>query len=320
MALGGLKNFFGLGAGPKSNFTSGQELNRIEDLYNRYNINSPFGSRTFTKDAEGRAVLNINETPEQKRIRELQQSIGMNTLGSQAPTLEDFASRGRATQDAIYQSALMQLRPELDRQNSRLQQDLANRGIGLGNVAYTRANQDLARNTGEQLNQLSLQALLASYQQQAQDLQLAEQQRAYRLAEAGGALAGINTSLFGNVANINAANNITQQEGAQNAYNISRFQDMQARRNATINESMKGGANAITAALASSDINLKENIKNIGKKNGFNIYEFNYIGNPDKYIGVMAQEVQEIMPDAVVEKDGFLAVDYGKIGVNFIKL
>jgi len=66
-----------------------------------------------------------------------------------------------------------------------------------------------------------------------------------------------------------------------------------------------------------SDRRLKENIKNVGKENGFNIYEFNYINNPQKYIGVMADEVKEILPAAVGEQNGYMTVDYSLIGVEF---
>jgi hypothetical protein len=72
---------------------------------------------------------------------------------------------------------------------------------------------------------------------------------------------------------------------------------------------------AQTAALA-SDIRLKENIKAVGSKNGFNIYEFNYIGDPQKYSGVMAQEVEKVRPDAVTIINGFLHVFYDAIGLK----
>lgn len=71
-------------------------------------------------------------------------------------------------------------------------------------------------------------------------------------------------------------------------------------------------------SLAASDERLKQDIKLIGQENGHNIYEFAYKADPDKkFIGVMAQEVQKTNPDAVEEINGYLAVDYDKIGVNF---
>lgn len=74
---------------------------------------------------------------------------------------------------------------------------------------------------------------------------------------------------------------------------------------------------AKVGAAAASDRRIKENIVHIGEENGYPIYEFNYLGAPDKrFIGVMAQDVQEIMPEAVVEQDGILRVYYDKIGVT----
>jgi len=45
---------------------------------------------------------------------------------------------------------------------------------------------------------------------------------------------------------------------------------------------------------------------------------FSYNGSDRAYVGVMAQEVQQVMPQAVVrERDGYLRVYYDKIGVKF---
>jgi len=77
-------------------------------------------------------------------------------------------------------------------------------------------------------------------------------------------------------------------------------------------------AGTIASIRAASDQRLKENIEYVGAQNGHNIYEFSYKDMPSKrYRGVMAQEVLETHPEAIYEKDGFLSVDYGKIGVNF---
>ncbi len=72
-----------------------------------------------------------------------------------------------------------------------------------------------------------------------------------------------------------------------------------------------------TAAMAMSDINLKEDINYIGKENGYKIYDFKYKGKDGHYRGVMAQEVLEINPEAVVTINGHLAVNYDKIGIEF---
>lgn len=66
-----------------------------------------------------------------------------------------------------------------------------------------------------------------------------------------------------------------------------------------------------------SDKELKENIELIGESKGFPLYEFNYIGNDKRYRGVMAQDVIKIRPDAIGHRDGFMTVDYEKLGIPF---
>ena len=70
-----------------------------------------------------------------------------------------------------------------------------------------------------------------------------------------------------------------------------------------------------------SDIRLKTDIVPLARlANGYQLYRFRYKGNDHTaYVGVMAQEVQEVEPDAVIsDREGFLSVDYGRIGVKFM--
>lgn len=70
-----------------------------------------------------------------------------------------------------------------------------------------------------------------------------------------------------------------------------------------------------------SDRRLKQNIKFLRKEGPFNIYSFSYIKDPNViYEGVMADEVQKIMPEAVEEFGGFLAVNYNMIGQQMREL
>ena len=63
-----------------------------------------------------------------------------------------------------------------------------------------------------------------------------------------------------------------------------------------------------------SDRRLKTNVRKIDTRaDGLNVYEFNYVWGGPKQIGLMAQEVREVYPDAVSERDGYLLVDYGKV-------
>lgn len=63
-----------------------------------------------------------------------------------------------------------------------------------------------------------------------------------------------------------------------------------------------------------SDVRLKTNIVKIGtRSDGLNVYEFDYVWGGPRQVGLMAQEVLNVYPDAVAEVDGYLTVDYAKV-------
>ncbi len=67
-----------------------------------------------------------------------------------------------------------------------------------------------------------------------------------------------------------------------------------------------------------SDVRLKEDVRRIGTTVfGLPLYHFKYLGKPETYEGVMAQEVLQVMPDAVsVGADGYYRVNYGALGTS----
>jgi Protein of unknown function (DUF3300) len=68
-----------------------------------------------------------------------------------------------------------------------------------------------------------------------------------------------------------------------------------------------------------SDARLKHDISLLGRlDDGLGFYRFVYNGGGKAYVGVMAQEVQSVRPDAVVRgADGYLRVYYDKLGLKF---
>jgi hypothetical protein len=84
------------------------------------------------------------------------------------------------------------------------------------------------------------------------------------------------------------------------------------------NSGNTAGAILGLGAAMLSDRRVKENIVEIGRyQNGLPMYEFNYIGDSVRYRGVMAQDVKETFPEAIVEtKDGIMAVNYAKLGLS----
>ncbi len=68
-----------------------------------------------------------------------------------------------------------------------------------------------------------------------------------------------------------------------------------------------------------SDIALKHDVVLLGRlHNGLGFYRFSYNGSNRAYVGVIAQEVASVMPQAVVRgRDGYLRVFYDKLDVPF---
>ena len=58
----------------------------------------------------------------------------------------------------------------------------------------------------------------------------------------------------------------------------------------------------------------------IGKRSdGLSLYRYRYLWSETEYVGVMAQEVASVEPDAVHRgADGWLRVDYSKLGTRLM--
>src|SRR2546423_7876727 len=84
--------------------------------------------------------------------------------------------------------------------------------------------------------------------------------------------------------------------------------------------SVRGVARRTTRRVVRrSDMMLKHDIILLGHlDNGLGFYRFSYNGSDKAYVGVMAQEVQTVMPAAVLRgSDGYLRVFYDKLGLKF---
>jgi len=79
------------------------------------------------------------------------------------------------------------------------------------------------------------------------------------------------------------------------------------------------GAAGLAGAFAKSDARLKEDITPVGKlHDGQTVHEFHWKGDPQKtkHIGLLAQEVEKVRPDAVHTLGGVKHVDYRKATEN----
>lgn len=123
-----------------------------------------------------------------------------------------------------------------------------------------------------------------------------------------------------------AVSTAQKQSNQVSNYQLNAFNSEQAANSAlwsnltSLGNSAIGAGGSIASAALLSDKNIKENIEKVDEIDGYNIYKFNY---KDGYelpqgtrAGVIAQEVKDINPDAVVDNlqnTGFMGVDYSKL-------
>ena len=82
-------------------------------------------------------------------------------------------------------------------------------------------------------------------------------------------------------------------------------------------------ANYSSPSVASSDVRLKRDITLVGRlDDGLGLYQYRYLWSDTVYVGVMAQEVALIHPEAIVRGvfDDYLRVDYGRLGLKLMTL
>lgn len=243
--------------------------------------------------------------------------------------------------DKANQLLMARLQPQMDIQQRTLDAKLANQGVVAGTEAYNRAKAGLGMQQNDLLNQAQLTGLQAGNTLFNQGLAGAQfgnqaQQQAYNQALTNYNLPLNTLSALRTGAQVQnpTFQNAPQQAttagadllGAANAgYNaqMGGFNAAQAAQG-NLNSGLMGLGGTLGAAAIMSDIRTKENIKAIGwLPNGLPVYEYEY--KPEykseagygKHIGVMAQEVEQVMPEAVITRaDGIKLVDYGVLNAK----
>ena len=240
---------------------------------------------------------------------------------------------GMTGQEAI----MKRLEPSLARQRTSTETNLINQGLRPGTEAYDNAIRLLGEQETDARTQAVLQGLnldIGANQQGfgqqleagkfgntavQQALAQAIQQRQMPLNEITALMSGsqIQNPQFGaySGATVQAAP-IFAGAQAQGAFDQNTYNQQVAGANAeTAGLYSLGGAamKYAPAMMAASDRRLKSNIVRIGTHPiGVGIYEYDIFGS--RQIGVMAQELMEVMPEAVHQHPvGFLMVDYGRL-------
>ena len=100
---------------------------------------------------------------------------------------------------------------------------------------------------------------------------------------------------------------------AQGAYDQNIYNQKVASQNATTQGLASLGGAAMGMFRFPSDMRLKSNIVRVGThEKGFGIYEYDIFDRRER--GVMAQEVEKVIPEAVIEHpSGYKMVNYGAL-------
>jgi hypothetical protein len=195
----------------------------------------------------------------------------------------------------------------------------------LGGVGAARSSgaADLLGRQARSLD-LGIASQFAPMQFQAQQADLNRQfQLPGMLAGLGGLQRGIGTEqqqfnlerFLASDPSANRALGLLPQALGTSAFDTAMFQGF---RNPSRSEIMSPGAGSAAGgaagAIIASDARVKENIESI--ENALDKVEqldgktYNYIGKPTGDAGVIAQDLEKVLPDAVVEKDGVKYVKY----------
>lgn len=280
------------------------------------NVHNPFGSQQVTWQGD-QATIKQNLDPTQQGLLDRQNAASTGLSGmmpgmvssvesaygnpNDARSIDQLTRQAQASIDA-------RLNPGLEQQSKALDQQLANQGIAPGSEAWNNAK----RAHGNQENDARQQAVLAALNyspallQQQQTLRSAPLQE---LSQVRGLSAPTIPTFQGYTgANVAAApymqGGMQQGQAMTNAFNL-----QQANQN-----SMQQGLFGLGAAALMSDVRLKENVNRVGTTDGgLPVYTFRYKGQPQTHMGVMAQDVEKVNPDAVREIGGYKAVDYAMV-------
>lgn len=260
-------------------------------------------------------TTNVDKTLSNLSQNAYNQSQQLGNMGDYTFNVNGSDEARQRAEEATYQSYVDKLSPQFERQRTDYATMLQNQGIPVGSEAYSRAMGDLEEKQNDALTQAAYASVLNG--QNAFSQSLGDE---------------VNAGSFSNQAQQAYINQLLSQlEGSSSSYDVAMdkyaaqnnlaSQQYAAKQQAANNrtaltgsliQGVTTGAGAALGGWLGSDERLKENIKPVGKlDNGLTVYCYNYKGDDVPQIGLIAQEVREVIPEAVAERDdGYLAVRY----------
>lgn len=319
---------------------SNLEAARANIAANRVNQVTPYGQLSYAvtgQDPYGNPTWTATQSlaPEQQRLLDIQNqtSIGLGSLAGkglgyvenmlQTPFDTSKIANMPIQAGENYEQAIMRrLQPQLQQEQKSFDAQMANQGIPVGSEAYENAKRMFDQKQNDRLTS----AVIGGFGIGQQARQQGFQEQAYLRNEPLNTLNAVRTGsqvtnpTFTSVPQ-QAYTGGTDYLGAQQAgYNAQLgAANAQNAANQSFTSGLMGLGGTLGAAAIMSDIRTKKNIKYLGElTNGLPYYEFEYkdefkaIGGDGKHVGVMAQDVEKVYPEAVlVGNDGYKRVNYG---------
>jgi hypothetical protein len=123
-------------------YDSGREATQYQTNANRPNIDTPFGSQNWSKDAAGHWHMNTSYAPGMEgSIDSLQGQMANNY----AQPFDNGSAARQKSIDATYGQATSRLDPQWGQREEQLQSRLANQGLDPSSEAYGHAMGDFSR-------------------------------------------------------------------------------------------------------------------------------------------------------------------------------
>lgn len=294
------------------------ELNQIDQ-------NTPQGTLKYTQigtNADGTPKFSSTQTysPGEQGIydtgvqtRQNVANIGQQQSSRIGDLLNTPFNVDTATADKIQGLQNEFLDPQWNRQQDSLQTQLINKGLRPGSQQYQQAMNDFSNQRQKGYDQ----SYLDSYSK-AQQAALTE--RNQPINEISALMSGSQVSQPNYTTTPNTGVAPTDVIGAynlsQNAANAN-YQAQLGQSNA-FNSGLFGLGSTALGGWMMSDRRLKEDVKKVGKlDSGLPVYSFRYkdgAGGGLMQLGLMAQDVEKTMPEAVAETDsGYKAVNYSTV-------
>lgn len=309
---------------PKETAAAQATMNR-ETAITQHGLNStnqvtPWGNLTYSQngtweDGTPRFTATTSLSPEQQELYNLSTTT-QRTLGNigveQSDKIRQLLGTNVDLSNEAVEGRLMELgskrlNPVFQERESQMRQDLLNRGIREGTPAFETEMRRFNESRNDAFNQLMLQGR----GQSVQELLTARNQP---INEITALLSGsqVQTPNFTNTPQ-------TPVSGVDYAGLVqSNYANEMAGHNAFLGGLAGLGGAAMGAGAkmwAASDRRLKQDIKRVGThdETGVPIYTYRYKGGDVTMMGVMADELEAVIPEAVREVGGYKVVNYAEL-------